>query len=568
VRKACSIERAVGIACAREGGMRIGTALAAFVAGSLLLCACAADSASGSNMDEMSPGAGSGGSTHAPLTPGTSQAGGAGGSISAGTGGSGDTSSMLGSGGMGAGGATGMLDGGAAGMGARDAAAETDGVDPGAITLTALAANTTVGLEWPRVRGATGYRVYASTTAGVTPQNGPAIDVAGPTYVDRGLVNGMQYHYVVSALLASGEGPASPEASATPAGEWVLEALGSGDFEDIVSGARVPRIPIEKRVHIVLLPEGYLDSELATFHDAAQHDLDMPGNDVDRWQAELFGIEPYTSFRDAFVVWFLPRASSAHIGEGTTAFGDDIDVASGPLWSALDASGSDAFPFPPTTTTLNYLAAFLLFDPARGRAGVSGHTGSCPNPMMQSLRIGCSFGIGHAHEFTHAFAQVADEYMENDNMPRDSGEATNVIASNACADLPWAHLLEGGGINDTPQLVGAFGRPERGFHSELQCLMNGTHDNGQYWCAATDDAYTTLTLRPDRLCNWCRELTAYHVFRRTGLLPQSDPFATWKGTYRMPFWNRHPFFVPAVVPQTLQCNRNGPDMPVYEACMP
>jgi hypothetical protein len=294
----------------------------------------------------------------------------------------------------------------------------------------------------------------------------------------------------------------------------------------------------------------------------------MPNNDVDRWQEELFGIEPYTSFRDAFVIWFLPRASAAHIGEGTTAFGDDIDVASGPLWSAIDGSGSDAFAFPPTTSTLNYLAAFLLFDPQRGRAGVSGHTGSCPSPTSQSLRIGCSFGIGHAHEFTHAFAQVGDEYMENDNMPRMGGETSNVVASNTCGDLPWAHLLEGAGINDTPMLVGAFGRAERGFHSELQCLMNGTHDNGQYWCTADDDAYTTLTLRPDRLCNWCRELTAYHVYRRSGLLPQMDPFATWKSMYRMPFWERHPFFVPETVPQTLQCNRNGPEMPVYEACMP
>jgi len=112
--------------------------------------------------------------------------------------------------------------------------------------------------------------------------------------------------------------------------------------------------------------------------------------------------------------WTIPGQTIVDLAYGPAvrptpdkdAFGDDIDVASGPLWSALDGSGSDAFAFPPTTSTLNYVAAFLLFDPQRMRAGVSGHTGSCPNPMTQSLRIGCSFGIGHAHEFTHAFAQV------------------------------------------------------------------------------------------------------------------------------------------------------------------
>ena len=39
----------------------------------------------------------------------------------------------------------------------------------------------------------------------------------------------------------------SNEAMATPGGEWALEVLGSGDFDDIETGARVPRLPIERR---------------------------------------------------------------------------------------------------------------------------------------------------------------------------------------------------------------------------------------------------------------------------------------------------------------------------------
>src|SRR4029079_13367939 len=92
------------------------------------------------------------------------------------------------------------------------------------------------------------------------------------------------------------------------------------------------------------------------------------------------------------------------------------------------------------------------------------------------------------------------------NSPLRTWETSNVVASNTCSTLPWAHLLEGAGINTTPGLVGAFGTPELGYHSELLCLMNGTHDNGTVWCQMGDEQYTTLTLRPQRFCNFCREM--------------------------------------------------------------
>ena len=441
-------------------------------------------------------------------------------------------------------------------------------VDPSAITLAAVGANQTIGLDWPRIAGATGYRVYWSMTAGVTPATGQPIDVVEPGYVHRALTNGSAYYYVVASLLATGEGPASPEATATPGGQWALEVLGSGDFLDVSTGLRVPQVPLAQRIHVLLLSEGYLQGELAGFHDHAQHDLDDPQNDVDRWLAEIFAIDPYTQLREAFVVWYLARASTAHHEEGETAFGGDPSGAAAPLFAAIDGEGDDAFAFPPSTTTRNFVASFMIFDPARGRAGVSGYTGSCSNPENQQQRIGCAFGVGHAHEFTHAFSSVRDEYLENDNSLPQMSETSNVYPTNACDALPWAHLLEGAGINDTADLVGAFGRPERGFHSELLCLMNGTHDNGQYWCAPEDDAYTSLTLRPMRLCNYCRELTAYHILRRTGLLPEMNGFETWKTTYRMPFYDLLGFSVPeGTLPQTLECNRDD-EMPVYEACVP
>jgi hypothetical protein len=211
-----------------------------------------------------------------------------------------------------------------------------------------------------------------------------------------------------------------------------------------------------------------------------------------------------------------------------------------------------------------------LLDPQRQRAGFSGLTRGIANPQNGQQSIPVSFAQGHAHEFTHGFSNVRDEYFENDNMPRSTAETSNVVGGNRCADLPWAHLLAGKGINTTAGLVGAFGRPMRGYHPELKCLMNGTHDNGQYFCAAdATGAFPSLTLRVnDRMCNFCREMTSYHVFDRTGLLPAGNVgFARWKTEYRPAFYQRFGFRVPAPVPQVLQC-RNQMSQPVFEDCVP
>jgi hypothetical protein len=430
--------------------------------------------------------------------------------------------------------------------------------------MTAFGANATNGLEWSRVAGATGYKVYWSNTAGVTPQTGQALTATGPSTVHRGLTNGTDYYYVVTSITPAGEGPPSNQAMARPGGEWAIEELGPGDFDDVVTGRRVARLPIDKRVHILLLPEGYLATELPVFHDHAAHNLESPTNDVDRWIKEVFALDPYSRFREAFVIWYLPRPSTTHTDGGGSVFGADADTAAAPLWEALDGAGPDAFLFPPTTTSRNFVASFLMFDPARGRAGVSGHATSCRHPTDRNLTLRCSFGIGHAHEFTHSFAEVRDEYLENDSGLPSATEWSNVGPSNRCGELPWRHLLAGAGINTTEGLVGAFGRAERGFHSELKCQMNGTHDNGEYWCAGE-----SLTLRPSQFCNYCRELTTFRVFARTGLLPaaNAEAFAMWKSMYRAPFYARFGVFVPQPVPQTVTCT-GGVVKPVYEACVP
>lgn len=71
-------------------------------------------------------------------------------------------------------------------------------------------------LWWSSVSGATGYRVYWSTAAGVSPASGARIDVTSGPHTHGGLSNGTRYHYVVTALTSAGEGPPSTEVSAVP----------------------------------------------------------------------------------------------------------------------------------------------------------------------------------------------------------------------------------------------------------------------------------------------------------------------------------------------------------------
>ena len=475
----------------------------------------------------------------------------------------------------------GMATGGGTSAGAANCGVTTG---PTPIGLGAIPGNGTIGLEWTPVTGATSYNVYWSNASGVTPSTGQALSGAARGTVHRGLTNGSTYFYVVTAVTASGESPPSTQVSASPSGEWALEQLGTGDFASITSACPVTGIPIANRIHVLLYPEGYTSAALPTFHSDATHAA--RNNDVDRWIDEVFAIEPYKLFPQAFVVWYLPRASTTDINGGNTAF--SVTITSGSV-TAVTATAAPAWaalalhPYPPTLfdgpsarTARNAIAAFLIYDPARARAGLSGLTTTLANPNNANQRLPASFAMGHAHEFTHAMSVLDDEYMETTSTaPTRITTTSNVVNTNQCGQLPWAHLLYGTAINpSTDQLVGAFGDPTLGYHSELLCLLNGTHDNGQFFYVSTaansSCSQTSCTLRVgDRMCNFCREVTALRIWQRSGILSTATAgFDTWVSQYRTPFYGTYGFKVPAKVPQSNDVSPPDNGATIFMPCVP
>lgn len=83
------------------------------------------------------------------------------------------------------------------------------------VLLEAVPASKQVTLSWAATPGATGYDVKRSTVAG-GPYTTVATDVAATGHTDTGLVNGVTYHYVISAKALGGESDNSGELSARP----------------------------------------------------------------------------------------------------------------------------------------------------------------------------------------------------------------------------------------------------------------------------------------------------------------------------------------------------------------
>ena len=95
--------------------------------------------------------------------------------------------------------------------------------------VSATGAANKVTTSWTAVSGATSYNIYWSSAPGVSTSTGTKITGAASPYAQTGLSAGTSYYYIVTALNAAGEGPASAQVSAaTSAPVPVIPAAPAG----------------------------------------------------------------------------------------------------------------------------------------------------------------------------------------------------------------------------------------------------------------------------------------------------------------------------------------------------
>ena len=121
----------------------------------------------------------------------------------------------------------------ALGEGAASAQASASPAAPVAVPsaptgLATTPGDTQITISWNAVAGATSYNIYWATSPGVTTTNGSKIPGVTSPYVQTALVNGTTYYYIVAAVNALGEGPASAGVSAAPSAPTVVPAAPAG----------------------------------------------------------------------------------------------------------------------------------------------------------------------------------------------------------------------------------------------------------------------------------------------------------------------------------------------------
>jgi hypothetical protein len=85
------------------------------------------------------------------------------------------------------------------------------------IGFAVVAGDAQTTISWKAASDATSYRLYFSTSSGVTPSSGTRLTISsGTSFTQTGLLNGTTYYYILTSVNAGGESTASMEVSAMP----------------------------------------------------------------------------------------------------------------------------------------------------------------------------------------------------------------------------------------------------------------------------------------------------------------------------------------------------------------
>jgi len=292
-------------------------------------------------------------------------------------------------------------------------------------------------------------------------------------------------------------------------------------------------IPLNKRIDVLILGDGYLASERADFE-----------KEVREWYDRFLTYTPWSQFRGAFRVrgyWTASegratpeRKSVYQLPATTTGVGDvSQPKLADAVFAALDKAGVNRAA---ARSRLSHAVPVLLVrnEQVRNPSGLTRLLTSSDAKASVSV----AFAAYTHHEFGHAYGGLRDEYINltgGKAPPRSGGKPnlftlSNVTSTKDPAQLAWSHLLPGGALNPAKEsvigLLWIGGGGEEGFwHSEVRCLMNGTHDNWDL-----QKSKRGINLRDmNRFCFWCEELMVARTLQKTGRLGDSEDGETlWK----------------------------------------
>lgn len=303
---------------------------------------------------------------------------------------------------------------------------------------------------------------------------------------------------------------------------------------DLRAAGRRVAIPVENRIDIAILGDGYLAGERAAFE-----------KDLRDWHDRFEKLTPWREFRGAFRVRGLwtpgeARATSEKkspylIGATATSVGDVRSAETrDAIFAALDKVGVNGAV---RNGRMTHATAMMLVRNENGR-NPSGLTRSVMS-ADGNRAVSVGFAADSHHEFGHAYGGLRDEYIRGTGgrstapalaAPFSIFTLSNIVYSKDVKRLPWAHLAPGSSSNPDPgSVIGVLwlgGVSEEGaWHSEARCLMNGTHEN---WDLARTRRGAYLRDR-ERFCFWCEELLVARTLQKAGLLGDSvDGEALWK----------------------------------------
>jgi hypothetical protein len=363
---------------------------------------------------------------------------------------------------------------------------------------------------------------------------------------------------------------------------------GRGWVPDLGNGTNTIQLPESGRIDVLILGDGFEDE--SDFRSK-----------LDSWIAAFFEVEVFERFRGAFRIRALftrsdEPASADRDSFYAVAIDEDGDIPSSPKWwqdtddegerfRAALASSITVFDdinlvrYPgslsdspvihnPLARLFSHLVVVMLVRRSKPNGSIStspsGLTRRVELASPTAAGLNVAFGEYSLHEFGHAFAYLEDEYISQrgDEADRSNPSTPSVFSlSNLSFDthldhVPWLHLSPWGvtprqaaGPEPSP-VVGWLWRggedDELVWHSEYQCLMNGTHENYAYTpdaasdptaapptsCTRFVDGGVTLRWRdPPTFCLWCQEIVVVRILEKTGQLatPNDDPSIDQRG---------------------------------------